>query len=239
MFAERLKKLRTESEFTIDGKAKTGLTQKELSEQLKARLGFDLSVSAIQSYEEADPKKRKAPSYLAFKALADFFNVSYDYLFGACDAPQRGDAGASRDLGLSGQALDAIRAMREKNRDWNWDAVNYILTHRAFAELVSCVGQAGFFVRNHRKTKSPIEDMGVIMVGRLETSEMLWAMQNRDTVDVTRLWSNIGNHARDALEKYFGKDAAIISADEAVKYISYNAQAALNRLMEDAKTENA
>ena len=55
------------------------LTQK----QLAADTG--LSLIGVQSYEG----RRRKPAHDALVALADFFNVSLDYLVGRSDNPQR------------------------------------------------------------------------------------------------------------------------------------------------------
>lgn len=55
-----------------------GLTQKELA----ARAG--LSEIGVQSYE----RRVRKPAYDAILALADYFNVSTDYLLGRTDVPE-------------------------------------------------------------------------------------------------------------------------------------------------------
>ena len=55
------------------------LTQKQLAE------GVKLSEIAIQNYESG----RRKPAYDALLALADFFDVSLDYLVGRSEVPER------------------------------------------------------------------------------------------------------------------------------------------------------
>ncbi len=62
MFEKRLKKLRTEK----------NLTQKELGEKI------NLNGSTISFYERG----KRIPDYKTLNQLADFFNVSTDYLIG-------------------------------------------------------------------------------------------------------------------------------------------------------------
>lgn len=66
-FSERLKSLRLSNK----------LTQKQLS----AKVG--LSELAIQNYES----ERRKPAYDVLIALADYFDVSIDYLVGRTDKP--------------------------------------------------------------------------------------------------------------------------------------------------------
>lgn len=68
-YSDRIKQLRNEK----------SVSQKQLS------IGTDLTVTAIQNYEYGTRK----PSYDALIALADFFDVSIDYLVGRSDDPKR------------------------------------------------------------------------------------------------------------------------------------------------------
>lgn len=54
-----------------------GITQKQLAEAI------DVSEITIQNYES----QRKKPAFDALIALADYFNVSLDYLVGRTDTP--------------------------------------------------------------------------------------------------------------------------------------------------------
>lgn len=68
-FSERLVLLRKSN----------GLTQKKLATEM------NLSELAIQNYES----QRRKPAFDVLIALADYFDVSLDYLVGRSDNPQR------------------------------------------------------------------------------------------------------------------------------------------------------
>ena len=68
-FSERLVLLRKSN----------GLTQKKLAEEM------DLSELAIQNYES----QRRKPAFDVLIALADYFDVSLDYLVGRSEDPKR------------------------------------------------------------------------------------------------------------------------------------------------------
>ena len=68
-FSERLLQLRKEK----------NITQKQLASAL------NLSAVGIQNYEGG----RRKPAYDILIALADYFNVSLDYLVGRSDVPER------------------------------------------------------------------------------------------------------------------------------------------------------
>ena len=63
----------------VDLRKSKGLTQKQLA------ASTNLSEIGIQSYEG----RRRKPAYDVLISLADYFNVSLDYLVGRSDNPQR------------------------------------------------------------------------------------------------------------------------------------------------------
>lgn len=70
IFQERLRLLRK----------KGGMSQKQVAER------FGITTVGYQNYEGG----RRTPSFNMLAALADFFNVSLDYLFGRTDNPKVG-----------------------------------------------------------------------------------------------------------------------------------------------------
>jgi len=62
----------------VDLRKANGLTQKQLA------LNTNLSEIGIQSYEG----RRRKPAYDVLISLADYFNVSLDYLVGRSDNPE-------------------------------------------------------------------------------------------------------------------------------------------------------
>ena len=62
----------------VDLRRSRGLTQKELADSTS------LSEIGVQSYE----RRRRKPAHDALISLADFFDVSLDYLVGRTDNPQ-------------------------------------------------------------------------------------------------------------------------------------------------------
>ncbi|MBE6084732.1 MAG: helix-turn-helix transcriptional regulator [Selenomonas ruminantium] len=61
-----------------DTRLSKGLTQKQVADEL------GISVVAIQNYENG----RRKPAYDVLIALADYFDVSLDYLVGRTDNPE-------------------------------------------------------------------------------------------------------------------------------------------------------
>lgn len=63
----------------VDLRKSRGLTQKELADHTA------LSEIGVQSYEH----RRRKPAHDALISLANYFNVSIDYLVGRSDNPER------------------------------------------------------------------------------------------------------------------------------------------------------
>ncbi|QLI94501.1 helix-turn-helix transcriptional regulator (plasmid) [Limosilactobacillus mucosae] len=58
---------------------KRGLTLKEMSKELKERVGLDITPDALSKYER---QERKMRNYEVVEKIACFFCVSIDYLLG-------------------------------------------------------------------------------------------------------------------------------------------------------------
>ena len=69
----------TFSERLVELRKSRGLTQKQLAADLQ------LSELAIQHYEA----QRRKPAFDVLLSVADYFNVSLDYLVGRSDIPER------------------------------------------------------------------------------------------------------------------------------------------------------
>ena len=69
----------TLSERLVELRKSRGLTQKQLAADLQ------LSELAIQHYEA----QRRKPAFDVLLSVADYFNVSLDYLVGRSDIPER------------------------------------------------------------------------------------------------------------------------------------------------------
>jgi len=89
----------------------SGKTHKELSELT------GLSVGAISGYVNG----LKAPSYFAFKKLADSLHVSYEYLYGDAKAARREYSVFSKKMGLSDKALSCIESSNMIGANWFLD----------------------------------------------------------------------------------------------------------------------
>lgn len=91
MFNERIKKLRQEMK----------LSQYELAE----KLGF--SRGQLANYEQG----KREPDYATLQKLADFFEVSADYLLGRTDKPRHEETAANNKNDKEFNALEEIKKL--------------------------------------------------------------------------------------------------------------------------------
>jgi len=75
--------------------------------------------------------------------IADFFMVSYDYLFGRtnCPSPDIETQAICEKTGLSLSAIENLRKWKAK--DPHFTGVSDLLTHERFAYLLDCLHSAG------------------------------------------------------------------------------------------------
>lgn len=93
LFPRRLLELRT----------KKGITQQKLA----ADIG--VTKSTISLYEQGD----NVPDIKTFVKIADYYNVSYDYLLGASDATQRENIDIAENTGLDDKAIKTLKKAKE------------------------------------------------------------------------------------------------------------------------------
>ena len=119
---ERVKDLRTEKKLTL----------KELSCAIAEKTGRHIAVSTLstlEAYGNDDLRKVKEPSLAIVKAVADFFEVSLDYLVGNSDAKSLDvDVQAiHKRLGLSEQAIAALYTACKIRQVFSLWALNVLL----------------------------------------------------------------------------------------------------------------
>ena len=110
-----MEKLNTENPLTKGERLKLerkrlNLTQKQLAERL------DFTEQQISNYE----KDSRQPDDATLLKLANFFDVSTDYLLGNTHSRLTTNTDLSRNLGLSDNAIQKLSIFAQKN-DWNAD----------------------------------------------------------------------------------------------------------------------
>lgn len=89
IFAARLKELREEA----------GLSQVQFGEKI------GISRGSISYYENCD----RTPDIVFLKKVADFFNVSLDYLLGNCNTKNPENTNIGKELNLTDKAIEKIK----------------------------------------------------------------------------------------------------------------------------------
>jgi transcriptional regulator with XRE-family HTH domain len=87
------------------------LTQAELAEAL-SNAGFPTKRQTISLYINGTT----APDMEKFKAIADYFGVSYDYLLGASDSLNRENIDISAKTGLTDAAIQTLGVLKAEER---------------------------------------------------------------------------------------------------------------------------
>lgn len=130
VMAERLKELRKEK----------GLSHESLSRTLFERYKIKISSDSLQNYEVAEACHSKAYKNLGMRieyliCLADFYNISSDYLLGRTNDKERHPS-AIDDLGLSENAVLWLSAVKNFQNPAVLVGVNSILSNSYFHKLL-------------------------------------------------------------------------------------------------------
>jgi transcriptional regulator with XRE-family HTH domain len=147
-FPKRLRAL-LDNESNISPLNKT-VTQTELAQAFHDN-GMPVTRQTISLYANGETK----PDIEKFKFIADYFNVSYDYLLGECDVTQRENVDIAEKIGLDDNAIETlIRAKKDlssKDKTSKLCAqmklliVNYLLNYRNDADMM--LSHIGFYIR--------------------------------------------------------------------------------------------
>ena len=130
IMAQRLKYLRNER----------GLSHESLRDAIEKKYDIRISIDSLKNYEVSSDFHKKAHKnegmrveYL--RCLADFYDVSADYLLGRTDDRERHPS-AIDDLGLSEGAVLWLSAMKNYDNQALLDCANSILSNFYFHKLM-------------------------------------------------------------------------------------------------------
>lgn len=107
-----------------DNKERRNYTQKELCDEIQNNFDVSLSVSKLSRLEKGDTSQ--IPSINILLAIADFFDVSLEYLIGRAEVatPSLSRKATNKKFGLSDEAMDAMENMN-KYKDIGLLPANY------------------------------------------------------------------------------------------------------------------
>lgn len=148
-FGEKLRDLRTEKGLTISAVAKaTGISH-----------------GALTDYENDRPK---VPNCLTFKKLADFYDVSYEYLFGDSESKKRKNVDISKETGLSEKAIERLSNGLEVSKQPLCEWLNYsntlslLLEDDTFCEMFFSNAYHYFSLDSRRSAFSAMKKAGIV-----------------------------------------------------------------------------
>jgi transcriptional regulator with XRE-family HTH domain len=120
--AVRLKQLRKEKD----------LSHAKLSEVLSKKYDINISKDSLMLYEVADEFHSNFGRIKGMKieylyTLADFYNVSTDYLLGKDECKKADNREINKRLGLSDKAIEAMQGNKSLERDYFVQLLNFLL----------------------------------------------------------------------------------------------------------------
>ena len=138
MIGEKIKELRREK----------GISQVELSKNVS------VAQSTLGTYERGD----RYPDSRAIIAIADYFNVSTDYLLGLTEDRHK-KITAADELGLSSAAIDQIKALKEKGLS---SLVDFLIlsdtTFGTFSDFINTLNKVAKMAQKDKNIWYPISD---------------------------------------------------------------------------------
>lgn len=156
--AVRLKKLRTSN----------NLSHEKLSHELEERYGIKISTDSLKVYEVTNPGSPRYGKIAGMRieyllCLADFYNVSADYLLGKTDKPSINTVVRSVEemTDLSPEAITKLHIDKDTQSNLYIDFLNALIVHDSLDNLASLV-YTYLQHLNHKSEKMPLDltDMG-------------------------------------------------------------------------------
>lgn len=148
------------------------------------------------------------PDMYNFKKLADFFEVSYDYLFGVSDSKKRENIRLALTLGLSDGAIEALEDLKKSAR-YDDDAA-YVSKPQILSEIIGS------------------DDLEEFL--RLVQSSAVSYRQYQEYVQRVGM-DDIFGIEHDEARAYTSEGKAVISATEMKEYHQYRACELMKKIM--------
>jgi len=138
--ANVLKTLRNELKFK-NGKSPSF---KELSEDIEKKMGVYISHTSLWDYE--NPEKNKDMSIKNMVTLAEYYDVSYDYIIGKSKSRKRTNINVNKKYGLSDKVLHRFSILKniqpKKYESHQIDILNELLENDEFYSLLETLAQS-------------------------------------------------------------------------------------------------
>lgn len=139
LVAERLEDLRKPGGKTI--------SLRQLSKEIEKKTGVSISTTQLSKYENSD--ESNIMSVENMMAIADYYDVSYDYILGYSDTKKRENIDIHQQTGLSEKAIERLRSFNNRNSKFNqqcdfktMEPINSLLEHIMLPKLILYVHEA-------------------------------------------------------------------------------------------------
>lgn len=122
------------------------ISHEALSRMLKEQYGVQISGQRLRDYEIMDKYNVKYSStqgmgikYLC--VLADFYNVTADYLLGNSDIPTRNETtiGIHKETGLSQKAITTLQVEKALKDDCIADFISFLIENESLKTLIASI----------------------------------------------------------------------------------------------------
>lgn len=172
------------------------VTQSELADEI-CKKGHPVKRQTISLYKDG----RAMPDIEKFKIIADFFDVSYDFLLGKSNSTKREYYDIAEKTGLSDESISALRLLKEQidnndNPAWRWrlKAINLIIAHKGedfvspIVYYVSSLLNEVDYIKKH--DPGCWESIG--QPSTLEALKLVLKENSSDGFDLERLYNEFG-----------------------------------------------
>lgn len=167
-----------------------GLTLAALSKEITEQYGVHISKESLTNYEVVDSfhskaKKNEGMSVKYLRCLADFYNVSTDYLLGITQTPNREpDIKKLCDTGLSSDAVASLQRLGETTISIS--VLNLILSHPDFKSYLDTLFMCAIQTAAYKHLRSQIDFTSLL--GSVEEQALKTTLS--DSLDITELRKN-------------------------------------------------
>lgn len=172
-----------------------------------------ISTGALSNYRSDGAE----PGINNLKKIATYFNVSYDYLLDNCRAKRPENSEISKELGLTDEAIEMIKKFDEVGKGTGWNVLQFSLTDMHFVEMLLNI---------FNSTECSFE----------KSTDFA---ESQRFMPISQLDKYVKNTDLSELKKVYGGGSVILSNRHFQEYSAYQAQLALNHLIEDARIDFA
>lgn len=207
------------------------LSYKELSNEINKKTGVYISDASLCDY--ANGTKNKAMSIKNLVALADYFEVSFDFLIGRSINRKPENIDIGNRIGLSDSSIELLESFNEspntnqKGENTTNGYIHLLDTLLSNMEFYNLLMQLSLLQSMKQDTQSEES----IVSYSPEYKQYIYPEQQAESNDFLQF--------EKLREKLYGKKSSIISDDQYQSLLKFNATQSLTKIMDLLVKENA